>query len=252
METFKEYAAYYDVFYQSKNYKKEAEEIDYLLRKYGENIHKLIDFGCGTGKHDIELAKKGYQCEGIDVSTSMIDMARKSTAAEGTDIKFIVGDIQQFIPNQKYDAVISLFHVMSYQIENHGMINAFKSARRSLNAGGIFLFDVWYGSGVLSDKPAVRVREAEDGEKKFIRIAKPAMYERQNLVQINYDIYVIDKRTNIVKKIQETHDMRYFFRPEIELMLHMSDFEIVDNFDCATLGETSFDSWTSYFVAKAI
>ena len=52
--------------------------------------------------------------------------------------------------------------------------------------------------------------------------------------------------------INETHHMRYFFRPELELMLQESGFELIDNLDCNTLEQTDFTSWTSYFVSRAI
>lgn len=63
---------------------------------------------------------------------------------------------------------------------------------------------------------------------------------------------VIDKKTGETKVINEIHSMRYFFRPELEYYLQEAGFELVDNIDCSTLGETNYNSWTSYFVAKAI
>ena len=252
METFKDYAYYYNAFYKDKDYKKEAKQIDCLLKRFGKNIQYIIDFGCGTGRHDIELAKRGYQCEGIDISPSMIQIAKENIAKEECKVEFSVADIQNFEPKKRYDAVISLFHVMSYQSENSNIIKAFESARKSLNREGIFLFDVCYGSGVLSDKPCVRVKEIEDYDRKLIRIALPVMHEKKNVVQVDYEVYVINKKTSETQVINETHNMRYYFRPELEFMLQESAFELIDNFDCFTLGETDFDSWTSYFVAKAV
>ena len=55
MEVFQDYAYYYNTFYQDKDYEKEAKQIDVLLKKYGENIQTIINYGCGTGKHDIEF-----------------------------------------------------------------------------------------------------------------------------------------------------------------------------------------------------
>lgn len=46
--------------------------------------------------------------------------------------------------------------------------------------------------------------------------------------------------------------MRYFFRPELEILLKQAGFELVTNIDCNTLEETDYNSWTSYFIAKAI
>lgn len=63
MEIFQDYAYYYNSFYKDKDYNEEARQIDSLLKKYGANICKIINYGCGTGRHDIELSKMGYQCE---------------------------------------------------------------------------------------------------------------------------------------------------------------------------------------------
>ena len=145
-----------------------------------------------------------------------------------------------------------MFHVMSYQNENEDILNAFLSARKALDKGGLFLFDVWYGPGVLSDRPSVRVKEVEDEENRMIRIARPVMYDKKNLVDVCYEVLVIHKKTNIVKTIEETHHMRYFFRPELELLLERSGFELLENLDCQSLGKTDYDSWTSYFIAKAV
>lgn len=252
MEVFEDYAYYYNAFYQDKDYKAEAKQIDLLLQKYGQNIKKIINYGCGTGRHDIELSKLGYHCTGIDLSPLMIDIAKKHMLQEEHLIDFSVADVRNYQPTETYDSVISLFHVMSYQTGNEDILAAFESARRALDTGGIFLFDVWYGSGVLTDKPVVRVKKVEDDKYSLIRIAKPVMYEKRNVVDVCYEVLVVDKADMTVKTIHETHSMRYFFRPELEYYLKQTGFELIDHVDCSTLAETDFTSWTSYFVAKAV
>lgn len=131
MEVFQDYALYYNAFYQDKDYAAEAWQTDVLLKKYGgSNIRKIINFGCGTGRHDLELVKLGYDCTGIDMSPQMIEMAEKYGRDMNTDIKFSVADIRTYNPTGKYDAVVSLFHVMSYQNSNEDILSAFRSSTR--------------------------------------------------------------------------------------------------------------------------
>ncbi len=78
MEQFGDYAYYYNSFYKDKDYASEAREVDSLLKKYGNDIKDIIVFGCGTGSHDAELTNMGYQCHGIDISSTMIDEAQKT------------------------------------------------------------------------------------------------------------------------------------------------------------------------------
>lgn len=255
MEVFQDYAYYYNAFYRDKDYREEAGQIVQLLERFGNHGKQILNFGCGTGKHDIELYKLGYQCTGIDLSPVMIDEAKRNAEfcqEGGTKMVFSVADIRQYEAERKYDAVISLFHVMSYQNSNEDILNAFISARKALENGGIFLFDTWYGPGVLSDKPVVRVKEVEDEENRLIRVARPVMYDKENKVEVHYEVFVMNKKTSNVKVIQEVHSMRYFFRPELELLLKEAGFELIDNLDGQSLQETDYDSWTSYFIAKAI
>jgi SAM-dependent methyltransferase len=252
MEIFKDYAYYYNAFYKDKDYKIEAAQVDTLLKKYGRDIRTLIDFGCGTGKHDLELVKLGYQCRGIDLSPLMVELAKKNTIQEKLEIDFSEEDIRNYKSSSMYDAVISLFHVISYQNKNKDVLNTFHSARRVLKKGGIFLFDVWYGPGVLSDKPSIRVKEIEDENNRLLRVATPIIHENENVVDVHYKIFVINKKTNQTQIITEIHNMRYFFKPELELMLEETGFTLLDNLDCHTLQTTNYSSWTSYFIAMAI
>lgn len=254
MEIFQDYAYYYNSFYRDKDYMAEAQTVDGLLKKYNPGVQSLVNFGCGTGRHDLELEKLGYHCTGIDISPLMIELARKNAQASGSGIGFEVADIRSYESQKKYDAVISLFHVMSYQNTNEDILNAFRSAAKLLHngAGACFLFDVWYGPGVLSDPPCVRVKEVEDDHNKLIRIARPVMRESENIAEIHYEVLVINKDSSKVQTIREVHSMRYFFRPELEFLLNEAGFELLDNIDCQTLAGTTFDSWTSYFIARAV
>lgn len=230
MEVFQDYAYYYNAFYRDKDYEAEAEIIDKILKKNNSQIKNIINFGCGTGKHDIALSKRGYCCTGIDFSQLMIDIAIQDAQLSNMSIEHEVADVRNYRTDKKYDAAISLFHVMSYQNTNSDIRNAFQSVRSVLSdRDGLFLFDVWYGPGVLSDKPCVRVKEVEDEENKLIRIARPTMHDKANVVDVNYEILIINKKTGKVQKITEVHNMRYFFRPELEMLLEEAGFELVRN-----------------------
>ena len=252
MEVFKDYSYYYNAFYQDKDYAVEAKQVDVLLKKYGKDVKTIINYGCGTGNHDMELYKLGYCCTGIDMSQTMVSIAEENVKRKNMQIDFMVADIRNYEPTKQYDAAISLFHVMSYQNSNKDIVEVFQAARKALKKGGVFLFDVWYGPGVLSDKPTVRVKEVEDDRYRLMRIARPVMHDKTNVVDVCYEILVVDKESKKTKIINEIHSMRYYFRPEMEYYLEKSGFVLLDNLDCGTLGETDYGSWTSYFVAKAV
>lgn len=69
---------------------------------------KIIDMGCGTGRHALELARRGYKVTGLDISARMLNEGRKISAAENLDVNFIQADAVEFTLIRKFDACICL------------------------------------------------------------------------------------------------------------------------------------------------
>ena len=81
MTIFGDYARYYDVLYQDKDYAGEADFVlSCLVRRQGEP-RTLLDLGCGTGRHGLEMARRGVSVTGVDMSATMLEMGRQALAA---------------------------------------------------------------------------------------------------------------------------------------------------------------------------
>jgi len=255
MSVFGNYARYYDLLYRDKDYAGEAQFVHKLLQNYAPSTKSILELGCGTGVHAFLLAKEGYQVHGVDLSQQMLQQATDRLSHLPTELasrlEFSPGDIRTIQLNQQFDAVISLFHVISYQTSNEDLLAAFATVKSHLKPGGVFIFDCWYGPAVLSDRPVVRIKRLEDEEISAIRIANPVMYPNENLVDVNYQVLIKQKNTNTVEELQELHKMRYLFKPEINLLFLQSGFEYVENREWMTNRESGFDTWGVYFVARA-
>jgi 2-polyprenyl-3-methyl-5-hydroxy-6-metoxy-1,4-benzoquinol methylase len=141
-KVFEKYSNYYDLLYEDKEYHIET---DYVYSLIHENLNKsrlssILDLGCGTGKHDFIFAKKGIEVTGVDLSESMIDIAKKSLQSQQNTTDFHIGDVRNIRLNKTFNVVISLFHVASYQITNSDILGFFKTAYSHLNSDGIFIF----------------------------------------------------------------------------------------------------------------
>ena len=242
---FDAYAAYYDLLYQDKNYHKEAQYIYRFLEENGIRSGEILELGSGTGRHAEEFVKMGFCVHGIDLSEKMVQEAnnRNNNKKRG-QLFFEVGDVRNFDARKKFDAVISLFHVTSYQIKNEDIQKMFKTAAKHLKQNGVFIFDFWYGPGVLTDPPALRQKRLENNEIEVLRIAEPVMYPNENVVDVNYCVHIKQKESGKISELKETHKMRYLFIPEI---LQFSDtwFTLKTNF--AWMKDTSpdFTDWLS-------
>jgi len=85
------------------------EEIEFLLKELNLPVgSKILDVGCGVGRHSIELAKRGYKVVGIDISQRMIEKARKRAQEEGVEVVFIKVDATEYKCFEEFDAVICL------------------------------------------------------------------------------------------------------------------------------------------------
>jgi SAM-dependent methyltransferase len=210
-----DYAAYYDLLYKDKNYQAEVDYVHSIINQYKPEAKTLLDLGCGTGQHDILLTDLGYSVTGVDQSEDMISMARlKKSSAD-----FIQGDIHDLVLDKQFDVVVALFHVMSYQTGDLDLKKAFQAVRRHLNPGGIFFFDCWYGPGVLHDPPVVRLKRIENDHYKIIRFAEPAHRIADKVVEVHYQILVINKNGNTVREFSEVHNMRYLNAQDIKSLM---------------------------------
>jgi SAM-dependent methyltransferase len=250
-EVFDAYAAYYDLLYRDKDYPGEARYVHSLLRRHGVSDGSIIELGCGTGKHAEQLGRLGFSVHGLDLSPSMIEIARKRTPADlASRLRFDVGDARSARLDRKFDAAISLFHVASYQTTNEDLAGMLATAAAHLKSGGLFVFDFWYGPGVLTDPPGERVKNLEDGVIQVTRKARPTLRPNENVVDVHYQVLVKQNRNGMVADIEETHSMRYLFLPEIRWMLQAAGMKLLQAERWMSDAELDCSSWQAVVTAQ--
>ena len=251
MKNFFKYAAYYDLLYRDKDYKKEAGYVDGLIRRYSRKRNRtLLDVGCGTGGHAIWFAKKGYRVVGIDRSLEMISIA-KERSPEGKRAEFSVRDISRFSLRRRFDIAVSLFHVMGYLTANEALAQSLANIHRQLKKGGLFIFDFWYGPAVLAQKPARKIKEAHDENVKIRRIATPKVNFNENTVEVDYKSVILNKNNGVASAFSERHKMRYFFLPELGFMLGNAGFKIIKSLKWMSFKDgLTPRGWSGVIIAK--
>lgn len=244
---FDTYAHYYDLLYRDKDYAAETAYVVSHIREHAPQAERILELGCGTGAHAEHLARMGYTVHGVDMSKTMLARAKARKANLPPEISarlsYSLGDVRTVRTNKVYDAVISLFHVMSYQVRNADLEAAFETASIHLRPGGLFLFDFWHGPAVLIQRPEVRVKRLEDKKIKVTRIAEPLMHVNENTVDVNYTMFIEEKATGKVEQVQETHSMRYLFLPEL-LRYGARDFKERCNYAWMTNDALDAGAWT--------
>lgn len=251
---FANYARYYDLLYHSKDYVAETQFVHDRLKALGAKGRKLLELGCGTGRHAMTLAELGWKVTGIDISPPMVAQARcraaKAVEITWTKPTFDVGDIVDLRLGRTYDAVVSLFHVLGYQTSNRELAASMLTAAIHLRPGGLFFFDFWFGPAVLTEKPSVRVKRFADKAIAVTRISEPTMDCVRNVVNIDFDVFVEDRRTHLVNRISENHRVRYFFFPELEQFLAAQGFKVVAHGKWMSSEPLDSQSWYGWIAAQ--
>lgn len=251
---FADYSSYYDLLYADKDYDAEVNYLQVLIKEHASApVTSLLELGCGTGIHACKLASQGVNVHGVDLSSEMLERAlerAKLSNFSAPQLLFSQGDARSFRVNQSFDVVTSLFHVLSYQTSDSDLQAMLETVATHVKVGGLFIFDFWYGPSVLWQRPAVRAKKLLSDTLEVTRLAEPVLNERENIVNVNYTVFIKNRQDNSIAEIQETHKMRYFFLPEINRLLSTHQFECVTTEEWITRKPPSIDSWGVCVVAR--
>lgn len=122
-------------------------EVDFIEKEINyDKSKKILDIGCGTGRHSIELAKRGYGVTGIDLSENQLESAKEKAKKEGVSVSFIKKDARHFNFNGQFDLAIMIcegaFSLMETDEMNFMIL---QNAYNSLKPGGKFIFTTLNG-----------------------------------------------------------------------------------------------------------
>lgn len=250
---FDRYSLYYDLLYSDKDYEGECDFIEKIFENYSDEKPKnILDIGCGTGGHLVPMAKRGYTLVGLDLSHTMLRLAREKIDTLSLDAKLYNEDIRDFELKRKFDVCICMFAVLNYVTTKEGLLQSLKNIRGHLNDRSLLIFDFWYGPAVLNIKPSVRVKEVERDGIRVIRTVEPEIDVNQHICKSHYHLIVM-KGKEILDDVKETHVLRFLFPQEIKYTLARAKFELVHLCEFPNLGTPpSEKTWNAAAVAKAI
>ena len=117
-------------------------EVDFIEKELGFDKSKnFLDIGCGTGRHAIELAKRGYKVTGIDLSKAQLERAKEKAKGVNLDIEFIQKDARQLEFEGLFDTVIMICEGAFPLMETDEMnFKILQNAARALKENGKFIF----------------------------------------------------------------------------------------------------------------
>ena len=213
-------------------------EIDFLVDSLPlAPAARVLDVGCGFGRHSIELARRGYRALGIDPAPAMIEAARAQAAEAGVDVKFQQAAGEDFADMEPFDAAICLFttlgQVAADSLEDNRALLA--AVARSLKAGGRFALELPQKLPALAAlKPADRFggQSATAGGGRALSDSAATNYTH---VQRNYDPgadIVTEQFRLVTPSGAQTYRLRYrlFSQEDVTGLLTAAGLRIVNQY----------------------
>jgi SAM-dependent methyltransferase len=243
---FGDYARYYDLLYRDKDYAAEADYVAKTLRTVVPTARSILEFGSGTGRHGRLLASRGFHVCGIERSPDMVSLANSGQPPAASTVgrfECEIGDARSAAFGRTFDAVIALFHVVSYQTTEADLTATFATAARHLAPGGVFLFDVWHGPAVLSQRPETRLKRIVDNNLEVVRTARPTFDSARHTVRVTYDMECRDHGSGEVTRFTEDHLVRYLFPAEIASLAAACGLRVTKSEELVTGRPPSDATW---------
>jgi 2-polyprenyl-3-methyl-5-hydroxy-6-metoxy-1,4-benzoquinol methylase len=198
-------------------------ECDFIEKEAGfDKQSRILDIGCGTGRHTIELSKRGYDVTGIDLSDSQLKRAREKAFEQNLKIDFLKHDARVLPFSQEFDLAIMIcegaFPLMETDEMNYQIL---QNAAKSLKNNGKLIFTTLNGLFPLFHS----VKEFLASEKKD----GSASYDKNSFDLMTFRDY------NITSLSDDSGNMidldcneRYYVPSEISWLLKSLNFRVID------------------------
>lgn len=221
--------------------------LEKIYEKYKVNPSLVLELACGTGNISIELAKRGYEIIGIDISLDMLSVAKEKALQQEQEILFLYQDMTNFELYGTVDSIICCMDAVNYVVNPKALKRMFRLVQNYLNSDGLFIFDI------RSEYALSQVV----GENTFVEDNEYISYIWQNHFDIKkkistMDLTVFAKQGNLYKKFNEVHKLKCYSIEEISDILQDAGLKLLGVFDNLQLKKPGNASDRIFFVSKKI
>ncbi|MCP2729365.1 class I SAM-dependent DNA methyltransferase [Limnofasciculus baicalensis] len=189
-----------------------------ILHQKGIENGLVVDLGCGSGIWAKALTQVGYDVLGVDLSYAMLDLAR----AKAPKAKFQQGSLLKFnLPT--CNAVTSIGECLNYQFDEHGLADIqelFVRIYKSLQSGGIFIFDILEPGSLSGTNPQKTYNEGEDWA---ILLEKSENSQDNTLTR---KMTIFRQVGNLYRRSKETHTVKLYKGADIAKQLRQVGFRV--------------------------
>lgn len=209
------YLALYDE-YLAERTPLEIDQLEALLQIHPPR--RVLDLPCGQGRHSIELARRGYEVTGVDLSPFMLDVARKRAATAGVRVRWLEGDMRRPIRGETFDVILNLFTSFGYFDDPADDQRVLAAGAAMLAPGGRLMLELINGARILNDFQS----------REWFTMGRAAVMEARTLDRSSQRMVV--ERTVSIPPDEETsvHALRLYTGEQIEASMRSAGLGRVD------------------------
>jgi SAM-dependent methyltransferase len=232
-----DYPEYYDIAFSFRDISEEVDVFEQCIDRFSRiPVHTVLELGCGNCPHLEELARRGYEYIGIDLSDPMLTYSRDRAARLGIDARLIKADMNSFELDHPVDfafvLVGSLFATNTAQLRSH-----FERVANALRPGGLYFLD-WCLTfeSVLESDEGISWELERDG----IRVKTTNRWQVVSRAEQLFDERIVFEVDDRGRKLRvEGSDLRRALYPQEFLLLlkEMGLFEFVGWWNLWDLGQ---------------
>lgn len=134
-------AGSYDAFTADVDYPRWADYIEGHFARLDRPVRRVLDLCCGTGSLTRELCLRGYEVTGVDLSSEMLSLAEEKCRDLPVRPRFFCQSMERLRLLERADACVCCLDSVNYVLDPKKLREAFRRVFRTLEPGGLFLFD---------------------------------------------------------------------------------------------------------------
>ena len=158
---------YYHILYKDRDHDEARQLVAQLIDSLGINKpSKVLDLGCGKGRHSLQIASYGHKVLGLDLSKESIAEANLNKAA---NLRFEVADMRSFEVDEEQDFVFNLFTSFGYFESMEDNLKVLSNISRSLKSNGVLVIDFMNAEKVVKNLVQEEVKVVDNVQFKIKR-----------------------------------------------------------------------------------
>lgn len=249
MTMYQSFAYLYDQFMSEVPYKKWVDYIEKIWEKHDAKPELVLDLACGTGNVSIELAKRGYDMTGVDLSFEMLDVAREKCRGEDVDsILFLQQDMREFELYGTVNSIVCICDGINYLLEEEDVETTMKLVDNYLHPDGLFIFDVntaYKYKNVLGNQIFTDIRED-------CAYIWENDYDEEECINTYGLTLFNEEKSGLYRKYEEEHYQRAYTIDFMKKAIVGAGLKLEGVYDAFTFNPPTDESERVYFVAREI